>query len=898
MPGRKVALRLLPFSEVAALCSALLERLSRAQRAEAFRLWRADCVRFWNRVEERYIFSRDDAADSLFGLLRLIFPADDHRTYRMKEPSFRRLLLGALGKQQTAGASQLQPPALRRVDDFCPLARTVASLCAAKHAAGGGAALLTIGRVNAQLDALAAARGEHARAHRFNALLALFEHGRPSEGEAYWLTRCILKEALLGERPKLVLLDAFLEGTYRREYPLEQLCADALAPAAGPLGRFFRTAQPKRARTPLEAWRMFSRADPGGFCGEVLIETKVDGWRLQLHVAAGAAVRVFTHKGKVTSRLSGDYAAHFGRAAAKLAEALARSGGGGKGAIFDCEVVVVQRGRVEPFGGVGTLRHGGSDDGRHHCLVLFDLLASDGRLLINKPLRERRAELERLVTPIRDWVVLSDAQVARALPAPSDCPIARAMSLSIVRGQEGVVVKDLGASYYAPCMCVKLKACYITGMVDDMHLAILGANFGEGKNRARLGSFVLCARARGGFVPVCETSVGLNGAQLAMLDNLFWDEGKAMGAGEQLPAHCAGDWWAKHRPVRLLRDCEHGLLVDVLASALLRTGANREAGPGEPKVGGGYALRFPRIVRLRGEEAGSIQRAHAEDELHGLFLERAEHASSALGAATVGGAPPAPDSAAFRAEVERVRETMRTSDRAYADMMGFDLRAALLGLSKPPAPSPEASESPPGPPLQSWSERDEREAPSEEEASEEEASEEEGEEEEEAPLLQATKRLRRCPRGEAAPEFRAESWYRPVSDDLLRRAFGRCEVVLDPKSMAEGTRAELERQLLRRLGGVQVVNLSAEGLVPRLREPRAGASYVVVDSTKEQWWWLYHTVRWRGTALDEQRLWVFVDRRQLWAAMEAPEREWRERCEGAFMFCVLPDDAGASPAES
>ena len=152
-------------------------------------------------------------------------------------------------------------------------------------------------------------------------------------------------------------------------------------------------------------------------------EEKVDGWRI-LEYKDGDRVRLVSRSGR-------DHTQRFSDIAAAVSKLSARS------VVLDGEVAVYDqqlRSRFE------WLREPDPDAiATPPMFMVFDLLHRDGRELIGRPLRERRARLE-------DVVADNDLVLPVRRLAPDGL---QAWAQVIERGDEGYVVKD-EASLYEP----------------------------------------------------------------------------------------------------------------------------------------------------------------------------------------------------------------------------------------------------------------------------------------------------------------------------------------------------------------------------------------------------------------------------------------------------------------
>jgi DNA ligase-1 len=129
---------------------------------------------------------------------------------------------------------------------------------------------------------------------------------------------------------------------------------------------------------------------------------------------------------------------------------------------------------------------------------LFDLLHLDGVDLLDAPLEERAARLERIAPHLKvPGILTSDAVAAE-----------RVLADSLAAGHEGVVVKD-AASVYAAGR--RGKAWRKVKPVRTFDLVVLGAEWGHGRRRGWLSNLHLGARdsGTGGFAMVGKCFKGL-----------------------------------------------------------------------------------------------------------------------------------------------------------------------------------------------------------------------------------------------------------------------------------------------------------------------------------------------------------------------------------------------------
>lgn len=285
--------------------------------------------------------------------------------------------------------------------------------------------------------------------------------------------------------------------------------------------------------------------------GAVAVEYKYDGTRFQFHRQGGIS-RLYSRKlEEVTNALPDVLAA--------LNESISRD------IILDGEVIAVRDGKPLPFQEVlrrFRRKHGVSEMQEEIMLVpnVFDILYLDGETLIDLPLSERRKLLE---TSVRRYV-------APQLVSDDPVVVGDFYQAALDAGHEGIMIKVTGAPY-TPGMrgknWVKVKP-----EVDTLDLAVVGAEWGEGKRAHYFGSFILACQEEGELVTLSKVATGFSDEQLAEVYDLLQDQVISQSGKE----------------VRF----EPKIVFEVGYSEL-------QVSPNYP---GGYALRFPRFIRVRDDK--------------------------------------------------------------------------------------------------------------------------------------------------------------------------------------------------------------------------------------------------------------------------------------------------------
>jgi DNA ligase 1 len=301
---------------------------------------------------------------------------------------------------------------------------------------------------------------------------------------------------------------------------------------------------------------------------KVWTEEKYDGVRCQLHHADGR-VELFSRDLKETTS-----------AFPELAESAPRLG---HSVLFDGEVLAHRDGKVLRF---FELQH---RLGRKQVtaelrrdvpvvLVIFDLLHLDGRSLLDEPLETRRRMLE-------DLGVEHPFLLARLEEATSPADLDRIFADTRERGHEGLMVKH-PISPYTPgrrgLAWLKLKRPLAT-----LDVVVTAVEWGHGKRKGVLSDYTFAVKdtATGKFVNVGKAYTGLTDAEIAEMTKRF------------LGITLEDRGWA--------RVVNPEVVLEVAFDSIQHS--KRHAS--------GYALRFPRIVRIRDDkplaEIDTLERVEA-----------------------------------------------------------------------------------------------------------------------------------------------------------------------------------------------------------------------------------------------------------------------------------------------
>jgi DNA ligase-1 len=295
---------------------------------------------------------------------------------------------------------------------------------------------------------------------------------------------------------------------------------------------------------------------------EFFVEDKFDGIRAQAHTSKGRLALYSRTMDEITHRFP---------------ELFAPLTALGTDAIIDGEIVPARGDVILPFGELQKRlgRKTVSADllaATPVVFIAYDLLYSNGRVLIDEPLEERRRVLESLV-PTEGPVRLSGAKrVSDTLILDEEFDAARG------RGNEGLMIKD-PRSMYKPGRrgreWLKLKRALAT-----LDVVVTAVEVGHGKRRHLLSDYTFAVRRSEEdpeLLNVGKAYSGLTDAELAELT----------------------EWFRAHT----LQEFAHGKVRIVEPRIVLEVTFDRVQESKRHKSG--YALRFPRILRLREDKTAA-----------------------------------------------------------------------------------------------------------------------------------------------------------------------------------------------------------------------------------------------------------------------------------------------------
>lgn len=318
-----------------------------------------------------------------------------------------------------------------------------------------------------------------------------------------------------------------------------------------------------------------------------IMEDKYDGIRAQAHVHNGT-VQLF-------SRTLNDVT----RSYPEIADAL---GAQERDLILDGEIVAERGGRVLPFRTLQARLQRKEIDASLLAevpltYVIFDVVAIDDTFLIDEPLVERRRKLDEVL------VRADHLSLARSIELgedPSAEQVNTAFEAARERGNEGLMLKRTDAPY-APGRrgkwWLKLKRELTT-----LDVVVVAVEWGHGKRAKVLSDYTFAVRGENDeLLTIGKAYSGLTDVEIAELTTWFLEH--QLGKRGHAIA------------------VEPKIVLEVAFDVVQRSSLHES----------GYALRFPRIVRIRDDKpASEIDTVARVDEIYAEMLAREGAATKAV----------------------------------------------------------------------------------------------------------------------------------------------------------------------------------------------------------------------------------------------------------------------------
>jgi DNA ligase-1 len=404
------------------------------------------------------------------------------------------------------------------------------------------------------LIGIAEQEGKKSQREKLLAVRRLLGNAHPLEGR--YLARIMLEELRIG------VGEGSVREAIAKAFSVDSALVEHATQALNDMGEVARLAKigPEALRdvhiTPFHPVRMMlaqqgSIADMIKEHGLIAAEFKYDGSRFQFHKKG--------HWARMYSRRLEDVTGALPDVIQQLMSATEHD------VILDGEVIAIKDGKPMPFQSVlrrFRRRHDIADAQEAIGMVpnVFDILYLDGETLIDLPLSERRKRLESVVKLYLAPQVVSDDPAV----------ITKTYADALTAGHEGIMIK-VPPSPYSPGQRGK-NWIKIKPEVDTLDLAVIGGEWGEGKRAHVFGSFLVACQEAGKLVPLSRVATGFSDEQLAEVYEMLKDT-VTKTSGKEVTF-------------------EPSLVFEV-GYAELQASQNYE---------GGFALRFPRFIRIRDDK--------------------------------------------------------------------------------------------------------------------------------------------------------------------------------------------------------------------------------------------------------------------------------------------------------
>ncbi len=296
------------------------------------------------------------------------------------------------------------------------------------------------------------------------------------------------------------------------------------------------------------------------------IETKYDGFRVLIN-KKGNEVKIFSRRLEDVTKQFPDIVS-WARSNLKAAEC-----------IVDGETVAYDssKGKTLPFQQLSRRIQRKYDIDKMVKEIpiqvnLYDLIYLDAKSYMKEPLKKRWEALRQIIKLSKNFRLANHIETKNVKEAE------KFYRDALARGEEGVIVKNLDA-HYQPGRRVGywLK---VKPILEPLDLVVVGAEWGEGKRANWLSSVILAAR---------DDDRGASDAKHR--GSSFVETGRmASGFTEEQLEELT-------KKLKGLIISEEGKIVQVKPQVVIEIGY--EEIQTSPKYPSGYALRFPRLLRIR-----------------------------------------------------------------------------------------------------------------------------------------------------------------------------------------------------------------------------------------------------------------------------------------------------------
>lgn len=243
-------------------------------------------------------------------------------------------------------------------------------------------------------------------------------------------------------------------------------------------------------------------------------------------------------------------------------------------------------------------------------MFTFDILYLNGEDVTEKPYKDRRKLLEKILDKDNQTVRLAEERVLR-----NPTEIHKFFDEEISEGLEGLMLKKLESPYVAGGRgfhWVKFKRSQAGALADTVDCVLIGVYAGKGK-RTEFGVGGLLVGVyddkKDEFVSITRLGTGLTDDEFRKVNEI----------SKKLKV--------EHKPARVSSDItptfwvEPKVVLEIASDEITRSPIHTA---GRDKDGSGYALRFPRLVRFR-EADKRAEDATTVEEIKKLYKQQFAH---------------------------------------------------------------------------------------------------------------------------------------------------------------------------------------------------------------------------------------------------------------------------------
>ncbi len=434
---------------------------------------------------------------------------------------------------------------------------------------------LDVETVFSNLQSIAIQTGGGSQDRKLNLVIELLSHASPSE--ARYLVRTVLEELRVG------VAEGILRDSIAQAFGLEPSNVEGawfLRPDYGEIARIAKEegqAGLKAVKLELGKPIMLLLAEKAPDLKTAMesyerfvLEFKYDGMRALIE-KKGEKVWVFTRRLENVTNAFPDLV--------KLCKDAVQA----KDCIIEGEVLGIdpKTGRPQPFQMLSTRikRKYKIEQAEKEIPVqlnLFDMVYLNGKTFFDIPLEKRFEALKEIIKPIPGKVRFVNRLITRDMKKAEEF-----YSQALSEGQEGLMVKNLEANY-VPGRRVAGGWLKVKPVMETLDLAIIGAVWGTGKRAGWMGSLILGCRdpQTGNFLECGMLGTGIKEKKTKPDDITFLDI---------------------TRMLKPLIESEKEGVVRIRPKVIIEVAY--EEIQKSPTYSSGWALRFPRFIRMREDKS-------------------------------------------------------------------------------------------------------------------------------------------------------------------------------------------------------------------------------------------------------------------------------------------------------